>query len=113
MVVDGDGEGLLRGLLADDVLLEEGEDLLRLRQFELAGLGLAGLGEALFDDLVAELDALVADVDAGPGDELLDLLLALSAEGALEQVGALTDACHRASSSSSLSEPSPRCAARA
>ena len=49
---------------------------------------------ALFDDLVAQLDALVADVDAGAGDQLLHLLLALAAERALEQVGALTDACH-------------------
>ena len=36
VVVDGDGEGALGGLLADDVLLEEGEDLVRLRQVELA-----------------------------------------------------------------------------
>ncbi len=94
VVVDGDREGLLGGLLPDDVLLEEGEDLFRLRQVELARGLFAGLGEALFDDLVAELDALVADVDAGTGDQLLDLLLALAAERALEQVGALADACH-------------------
>ncbi len=89
VVVDGDRERPLRRLLADHILFEEAEDLFRLRKLELAGLGLAGLGEALFDDLVAELDALVADVDAGTGDELLHLLLALSAERALEQVGAL------------------------
>ena len=33
--------------------------------------------ELLVDDLVAQLDALVADVDAGTGDELLDLPLRL------------------------------------
>ena len=43
-----------------------------------------GSSELLVDDLVAEVDALVADVDAGPGDQLLDLTLALSAEAAEE-----------------------------
>ena len=95
VVVDGDGESVLGGLLADDVLLEEGEDLLGLRQFEVGAAAVAGLGQALLDDLVAQLDALVADVHAGPRNELLDLLLALAAEGALEQVGALTDSCHQ------------------
>src|SRR3712207_7472714 len=53
-----------------------------------------GLRELFLDDLVAEVDALVADVDPGASDELLDLLLALPAERALEQVTALTDSCH-------------------
>src|SRR5699024_9393522 len=53
-----------------------------------------GDAQLLLDDLVAQLDALVADVHAGPGDELLDLLLALPAEGALQQVGAFLHTCH-------------------
>ena len=36
----------------------------------------------LFEDVVAELDALIANVDARPSDELADLRLVLSAEGA-------------------------------
>ncbi len=92
VVVDGDREGPLGRLLADDVLLEEVEDLLRLRQLDHGDLG--GLGELLLDDLVAEIDALVADVDTWSGDELLDLLLGLAAEGALEEVGPVPDASH-------------------
>src|SRR3712207_8442680 len=53
------------------------------------------LGELLFDDLVAQVDALVADVHAGARDELLDLLLRLAAEGALQQVTAVADPRHR------------------
>ena len=93
VVVDRDGEGLLGVGLTDHVAVEELADLVRLGQL-LEQTDLGALGELLLDDLVAEVDALVADVDAGAGDELLDLLLALSAERALQQVAALSDACH-------------------
>src|SRR5690606_5620643 len=89
-----DGQRPLGRLLPDNVLLEEVEDLPGLGQLDHADLG--GLGELLLDDLVAQLDALVTDVDARPGDELLDLLLALAAERALEKVGAVPDPCHGA-----------------
>ncbi len=94
VVVDGHREGDLRRLLADDVLLEEREDLLRLREVEFARGLFARFGETFLDDLVAQFDALVADVDAGTGDELLHLLLAFAAEGTLEQIGALPNAGH-------------------
>ena len=66
VVVHGDGEDLLRLVLADDVLVEEIEDLVGLRKLREGNL--FGLGELLVDDLVAEVDAFVTDVDAGPGD---------------------------------------------
>jgi hypothetical protein len=84
VVVDRDRQDLLRGLLSDHVLVEERVDLLRLG--ELLELELGGLGELLLDDLVAQVDALVADVHAGSGDELLDLLLRLAAERALQKI---------------------------
>ncbi len=62
VVVDRDREGPLGGVLADDVGAEEIEDLARLGQLVEAEIG--GLGELLLDDLVAQVDALVADVDA-------------------------------------------------
>src|SRR3712207_2023323 len=97
------GEGALGLVLADDVLLEEVVDLLGLGQ--LVELQVRRLRELLLDDLVAEVDALVADVDPGASDELLDLLLALPAERALEQVTALTDSCHLLTSTSGNSVP--------
>jgi hypothetical protein len=92
VVVHRDGEGLLGLVLTDDVGVEELVDLARLGQ--AVPLDIGRLGELLLDDLVAEIDALVADVHARSGDELLDLLLALTAERALQQVATVTDACH-------------------
>src|SRR5437763_13464630 len=47
-----------------------------------------GLRDLLPDDVVAQVDALVADVDARAGDELLYLPLTLAAERALARAGA-------------------------
>ena len=95
MVVDGNRQRLLGGILPDHVAVEELVDLAWLG--ELFEPELAALRQLLLDDLVAEIDALVTDVDAGTSDQLLDLLLALSAEGTLQQVAALSDARHTAS----------------
>ena len=78
VVVHRDGEDLLGVVLADDVVVEEGAHFARGGQ--LFEVQLTRLGEFFFDDLVAQLDAFVADVHAGAGDELLHLLLRLSAE---------------------------------
>ena len=94
VVVDRDGQRALGGVLPDDVALEELPDLGGLGQF--VELDVVGVGELLFDDLVAQVDALVADVDTGARNELLDLLLALPAERALQQVTAVSDARHGA-----------------
>jgi hypothetical protein len=82
VVVDGDRQRPLGGLLADDVLVEDLVDLDRLRK--VLQLERRGRGELLIDDLVAEIDALVADVDARAGNQLLDLALRLPAEAAEE-----------------------------
>src|SRR5690606_33597700 len=92
VVVHRHRQGPLGAVLTDDVLLQELVDLPRLGQRPEAEV--AGLGQLLLDDLVAQVDTLVADVDPGARDELLDLLLALAAERALQQVTALSHACH-------------------
>jgi len=73
VVVDRNREGPLRRLLADDVLLQDLVDLTRFRK--VLQLDRRRRRELLVDDLVAEVDALVTDVDAGAGDQLLDLAL--------------------------------------
>src|SRR5262249_16891313 len=67
-------------LLSHHVLVEDVPDLARLR--EVLDVERRRSGELLVDDLVAEIDALVTDVDAGAGDQLLDLALRLPAETA-------------------------------
>jgi hypothetical protein len=93
VVVDGDREGTLGALLPDDVLVQDLPDLLRLGEvLELEG---RRSGELLVDDLVAEIDALVADVDAGAGDQLLYLSLRLAAEAAEELLVGFGGTCQR------------------
>src|SRR6185369_9593617 len=79
VVVDRDREDLLRALLPDHVLIEHLLDLggLRHRRGGRERLLLIAL---LRNDVVAEVDALVADIDRRPRDQLPNLVLALSAE---------------------------------
>src|SRR5439155_660467 len=59
------------------------------------GARLRRLHELLVDDLAAERDALIADVDALPGDELAHLILALPAERAAVGLATLGGGRHR------------------
>ena len=92
VVVDRDGERALRLLLRDDVVVQDGVDVPRAR--EVVEVERGGSGELLVDDLVAEIDALVADVDAGTGDQLLHLPLALAAEAAEQLLVSLARSGH-------------------
>src|SRR4029077_6011296 len=92
VVVDGHGEDFLGAVLADHILIEDGLDLGRLGGApDLPALLLLPL---LRDDVVAELDALVADVDGGPGDELAHVVLALAGERALQGAVAFARSGH-------------------
>ena len=84
MVVDRHGERPFRVLLPDHVLIEGVLDLPgrghlgdRFRDFPLL---------VLSQDLIAERDALVADVDRRARNELPDGVLGLAAEGAAEML---------------------------
>ena len=64
VIVDGDRQRLLGALLTDHVLVEDVVDLFGLRDVAQAQVLVDVLVELFLDDLVAELDALVANVDA-------------------------------------------------
>ena len=78
VVVDRHRQGALGFLLADHVLVELVDD--RLRRRILRALGRFFLGE----DVVAQRDALIADEDPRPADELPHLASLLPAERAVE-----------------------------
>ena len=78
--MDRDGEGLLGAFLTHHVFVEGVLDLLGLGNVRALASGIL-LSVFLGDDVVAELDAFVADVHRGAGDQLADFLLALPAEG--------------------------------
>jgi hypothetical protein len=76
---------LLGPLLADHVLVENGVDLSRHGELVLATVG-AALLHFLADDVVAQVDALVADEYRRAGDQLAHLVLALAAERAVQEL---------------------------
>src|SRR6516164_3326289 len=84
MIVDGDREDLLGVVLPDHVAVEDLSDLLRRRdavlRFHQRGLLL------LSDDVHAKLDAFVADEHGRAGNDLAHLVLALTAERAMERL---------------------------
>src|SRR3989441_4040165 len=84
VIVDGDRQGFLGPVLPDDVLAECVVNLVWLGGVAWRRRGLAFPVQLLFNDLGAQLDALVADVYARAGDELADLFLGFAAEGALQ-----------------------------
>ena len=85
VVVDRDGELLLRLLLADDVLVEELLDFLRDGE-RRAGAAARLEPVVVGDDVVADLDALVADEDRRARNQLADVVLVLVAERAAEDL---------------------------
>src|SRR5690606_1374191 len=89
VVVHRDRQRPLGAALADHVPVELPDDLLRRRILRpLRGLFLG-------EDVVAELDALVADEDARSADELPDLAPLLTAEGTVEFFHATSSFLHR------------------
>ena len=85
VVVDRDGELLLGPFLADDVLVEELLDFLRGRQRRAGAAVLEPV--VVRDDVVADLDALVADEDRRARNQLADVVLVLVAERAAQDLG--------------------------
>ena len=88
MVIDRHGQGNLCVVLADDIVVHVGFDLLRRgkRVGQLELLLVQTVVHLIVQNGRAELDAFVADVDVGAGDDAADLLLLFAAEGAADGV---------------------------
>ena len=87
MIVHRDRKRLLRDVLADDILVERAPDLRRLRHANGRRLPARVLVQLLVEDAFADVDATVANVDAGTGDELAHFRVAFATEGAHREVG--------------------------
>src|SRR5712692_8908348 len=85
VVVYRDRKDLLGEFLPDHVLVQYPADFPGRRQVGFGGLAALVRGAFLADDVVAQLDALVADEHRRPGDQLPHLVLALAAERAVEK----------------------------
>ena len=83
VVMDGDRKHLLGVVLPDDVVVKDLADFLRqgnaVVRFRQRGLFL------LLNDVLAQLDAFIADEHRRAGNELAHLVLALAAERAVER----------------------------
>src|SRR5690554_1953936 len=95
VIMHRDREHLLGAILANDVFVEDRLDLGRggqgraLRE-RLVALHLFG------DNIVTQTNALIADIDIRPSDELFYFLLRFPAEGALEiAMGIVSSAVHK------------------
>src|ERR1043166_1532273 len=84
MLIDGNRQTLLGFILSDYIFVEEAFDFVwfgqrRPRRHRLSLLIVA-------DDLVADVDAFIADVNRRPGNELLHFILRLAAERTSQRV---------------------------
>ena len=77
-------QNLLRTLLTNHILIKDAADFFRRRQFMRAALSLCFL-HLLTDDVIAQVDALVADKDRGAGNQFAHFMLAFATEGAIKQ----------------------------
>src|SRR3546814_2604287 len=83
MVMHRDRQHALRGVLADHIGVEVLADFQRGRNRAVLARGDAAL-DLLADDVVAQLDAFVADEHGRARNQLANLVLRLAAEGAVE-----------------------------
>ncbi len=84
MVVYSNRQDLLGSLLANNVLIQDRTNLYRRRQLLITALSLTFL-HFLTNDVVAQINALIADKHGGAGNQLAHFMLALAAEGAIQQ----------------------------
>jgi hypothetical protein len=87
VVVDRNGELLLRQLLADHVLVEELLDFGWRRQRRAGAAAVKAV--VVRDDVVADFDTLIADEDSWTRDQFADVVLIFIAERAAKNLAAV------------------------
>jgi hypothetical protein len=74
-------------VLTDDIVVEFSEKLLGLGNREVGWGDFLLFVELFFEDAFANVDAPIADVDAGTGDQLFDFCVTFTAEGTHREIG--------------------------
>ena len=87
MIVHGHGKRLFGDVLANYILIQCAPDFCRLRHANIRRLTPGVFVEFLIEDALANVDTTVADVNAGPGNQLSYLGVAFATEGAHGEVG--------------------------
>ena len=93
MVMDCHRERLLGDILANNVLIKQAADFHRLRHTDIRRLASRILVQLLVEDAFANVDAAIADVNAGTGDEFADLGMAFATKRAHREVGSAGHNC--------------------
>ena len=86
MVVDRHREGLFGALLTDDIIIDDGVNFRRLGETADAPVGIRIAVGFLADDVIAKVNAFVADEHRRAGDQFADFVLTLAAERAIQQL---------------------------
>ncbi|MDT4863519.1 hypothetical protein FQZ97_982310 [compost metagenome] len=84
VIVHGNSENALSALLANNIIVKNVHNFLR-RRHTFARLHHRGF-VFLADDIHAKFDALVADKDGGPGNQLTHFMLAFATERAIKRI---------------------------
>jgi hypothetical protein len=84
VLIDGNCEPLLGVFLSDHIFIKEGFDLSWLRQRRSSSYRFGLL--IVCDDLVADINAFITDINGRTGDQFLDFILRLAAEGTTQRI---------------------------
>jgi hypothetical protein len=94
VVVNSNGKNFFATLLPNDILVEVFVQIMRFeKMLEVFALF---LGPLFHHDFIAKLNTLVADVDAGSGNQFFDFFLTFPAERTAIISGGCTFLCHKA-----------------
>ena len=93
MIMNRHRKGLFGDILAHHILIESPPNFCRFWHPDIGGLSPGIFVQLLIEDAFANIDATIADINAGAGDQLAHLSVALATEGAHGEVGSARPLC--------------------
>ena len=93
MVVHCHRQRLFGDVLANDILIKRAPDFCRLGHADIGRLTPRVFVQFFIENTLANVDAAIADINAGTGDQFAHLCMALATEGAHGEVGSAGHNC--------------------